>query len=122
MGNVLHEALERFARMLKQEGLSWKDCLGRTQKTAGCQRRRPVRGVREHHIKSSARNHYMMRRCRRLLERSIWALQEQLKRGDFEPSRFEVSFAMQEELDAAQFQLDENQDKTAGQDRPCGYV
>ena len=65
----------------------------------------------------------MMRRCRRLLERSIWALQEQLKRGDFEPSRFEVSFAMQEELDAAQFQLDEEtRIKLQGQDRPCGYV
>ncbi|UWP60309.1 helicase-exonuclease AddAB subunit AddB [Ruminococcus gauvreauii] len=108
MGNVLHEALERFARMLKQEGLSWKGLSGEDTKRL---LDASVEGLFEEYgntiLKSSARNHYMMRRCRRLLERSIWALQEQLKRGDFEPSRFEVSFAMQEELDAAQFQLDE---------------
>ncbi|MCH1984308.1 helicase-exonuclease AddAB subunit AddB [Ruminococcus sp. OA3] len=108
MGNVLHEALERFARLLKKEGLSWKELSGEDAKRL---LDASVNGLFEEYgntiLKSSARNHYMIRRCRRLLERSIWALQEQLKCGDFEPSRFEVSFAMQDELDAAQFQLDE---------------
>lgn len=108
MGNVLHEALERFARLLKKEGLSWKEL---SKADAERLLNASVDGLFEEYgntvLKSTARNRYMIRRCRRLLERSIWALQEQLKCGDFEPSRFEVSFALQEELDAAQFQLDE---------------
>ena len=36
-------------------------------------------------LQSSARNHYMIQRTRRILRRTAWALQEQLKYGDFQP-------------------------------------
>ena len=43
-------------------------------------------------LKSNARNAYMIERTRRILHRTVWALQEQLKEGEFEPEGFEVSF------------------------------
>lgn len=42
-------------------------------------------------LQSSARNHYMIERTRRILRRTVWALQEQLKNGRFEPEGFEVA-------------------------------
>src|SRR5699024_7999292 len=42
-------------------------------------------------LKSSARNTYMIERTRRILRRTVWALQEQLKKGEFSPEGFEVS-------------------------------
>ena len=43
-------------------------------------------------LKSSARNEYMIERTRRILRRTVWALQEQLKHGAFRPEGFEVRF------------------------------
>ena len=42
-------------------------------------------------LKSSARNQYMIERTSRILKRTVWALQEQLRQGEFLPEGFEVS-------------------------------
>ncbi len=42
-------------------------------------------------LHSSARNTYMIERTRRILRRTVWALQEQLKHSEFQPGGFEVS-------------------------------
>lgn len=92
MGNVIHQALEKFAGELRSRGLEWKtvsdrerdrlaeDCLDRVAADYG-----------NTILKSSARNQYMIRRTERILKRTLWALQEQLKQGDFQPEGFEVS-------------------------------
>ena len=41
---------------------------------------------------SSARNEYMIMRMKRMLERTVWALTEQLKAGDFRPEAYEMRF------------------------------
>ena len=43
-------------------------------------------------LKSSARNEYMIERTRRILRRTVWALQKQLEQGEFQPEGFEVTF------------------------------
>ena len=42
-------------------------------------------------LHSSARNEYMIQRAERILNRTVWALQNQLMNGSFEPEGFEVS-------------------------------
>ena len=42
-------------------------------------------------LKSSARNQYMMREPPVFWKRTVWALQEQLRQGEFLPEGFEVS-------------------------------
>ena len=92
MGNVMHGALERFSGKLVEKGMNWKTvdedtrnalidaCLDEVAADYG-----------NTILKSSARNTYMNRYTYRILRRTVWALQEQLKRGDFSPEGFEVS-------------------------------
>ena len=93
MGNVMHMALEKFAVELRKEGLDWAELTEeeRNQLIDSC-----LDQVSADYgntiLKSSARNEYMIERTRRILHRTVWALQEQLKRGDFRPEGFEVIF------------------------------
>ena len=93
MGNVMHMALERFAVELRKEGLDWAELTEeeRDQLIDSC-----LDQVSADYgntiLKSSARNEYMIERTRRILRRTVWALQEQLKHGDFRPEGFEVIF------------------------------
>ena len=41
---------------------------------------------------STARNEYVILRLKRMLRRTVWALTEQLKKGDFIPEGYEISF------------------------------
>lgn len=60
-------------------------------------------------LHSSARNEYMVQRLKRMVRRTVWALQEQIKRGEFTPSRFEVSFAMADSLESVNIALSEHE-------------
>lgn len=95
LGNVLHEALERFARLLKKENLSWKSVSEEDQERLITVSLNSVLEAEGYEVLGqSARSRYMAQRLKRLLKRSIWALKEQLKCGDFQPGDFEVSFEM----------------------------
>lgn len=92
MGNVIHQSLEEFASEVRKRGLDWstleaeerdsiaEECLARVAADYG-----------NTILKSSARNQYMIERTKRILKRTVWALQEQLKQGQFRPEGFEVS-------------------------------
>ena len=68
-------------------------------------------------LKSSARNQYLTGRAQRITERTLWALSEQLKKGDFEPSGFEVSFSAIDNLKAMRISLSE-EEELHGKDCP----
>ena len=51
----------------------------------------------------------MILRVKRILRRTVWALQEQLKKGSFTPGAFEVSFAMEDSLDAINITLSDEE-------------
>lgn len=92
MGNIIHQALEDFAKELRDKQMEWSElkdderdaiadaCLNKVAADYG-----------NTILQSSARNHYMIERTRRILRRTVWALQEQLKNGKFRPEGFEVS-------------------------------
>lgn len=106
MGNILHQALEQFARNLKKHHLAWRD-LSQKERDAVIDESvdQIVSDYGNTILESSARNQYMVTRVKRILRRTVWALQEQIKVGKYEPHRFEISFAMEEDLQAANFQL-----------------
>lgn len=93
LGNVMHGALEEFARAVAREGKTWQELeteerdalIDRCVDTIAADYGNTV-------LKSSERNEYMIGRVRRILRRTVWALQEQLKKGDFQPEGFEVTF------------------------------
>lgn len=45
-----------------------------------------------YHLEETARGAYLLRRLERIADRTLWALCEQLARGDFRPSEVEVEF------------------------------
>ena len=59
---------------------------------------------------SSARNAYLAGRVERITDRTIWALAEQVKKGDFEPTGFEVSFSAIDNLKAMRISLSEDEE------------
>jgi ATP-dependent helicase/nuclease subunit B len=93
MGNIIHQVLEDFALEVRKRGLDWKTleeeerseivdaCLEKVSADYG-----------NSILSGSARNRYLIERSRRILKRTVWALQEQLKNGEFTPEGFEVSF------------------------------
>ncbi len=82
MGNVIHKALEEFSKELRRQGLLWADLSQEQQRQIADQCLEKVTADYGNTIlKSSARNEYMIQRTRRLLHRTLWALQNQLKNG-----------------------------------------
>lgn len=92
MGNIMHLALEQFAVEIQKRGLKWGElseemrnelvdlCLHKLTDDYG-----------NTILHSSARNAYMIERTKRILRRTVWALQQQLKHSEFQPCGFEVS-------------------------------
>lgn len=93
MGNIMHRALENFSDEVRKRGLSWR-ALTDTQREeiADYCLDNIVEDYGNTIMKSSARNKYMIERTRRILHRTVWALQKQLEQGEFKPEGFEVTF------------------------------
>ena len=106
MGNVLHSALETFAGELAKEGRSWAD-LSSAERNARAEA--AVRSAALTYgadiLTDTSRSEYQVRRMERLMKTSVWALAEQLARGDFQPTGFEMAFSGQDGLDSLTFDL-----------------
>ena len=110
MGSVMHEALEQFSRLLEKQGLEWKNLDEEERDRLIDESVEAVIGDYGNTIlQSSSRNRYMILRVKRILRRTVWALQEQLKKGSFTPGAFEVSFAMEDSLDAINITLSDEE-------------
>lgn len=109
LGVIFHRAMELFSRRLQEEGRSWTEISAEEQETlmGEC-----VDTVAEDYgagvLQGSARENYTMRRIRRILCRSVWAMQEQLRAGQFQPAGFEVSFADAGDLEAVHVRFGES--------------
>lgn len=92
MGNVMHLALEKFAVEVRNHGLQWADL---TEEDRNRLIDKCLDDIAADYgntiLKSSARNAYMIERTRRILRRTVWALQQQLMHGEFQPEGFEIS-------------------------------
>ena len=111
MGNLFHQSIDLCFQTARDQGIDWHN-LGEEErkKLVGqcvCQ-------VTEQYgntiLKSSARNTYLTERIRRITDRTIWALAEQIKKGDFVPSGFEVSFSAIDNLKAMKISLSRDEE------------
>ena len=106
MGNVIHQALERFSVNLKKNRMSWRNLTDeQREKLIDDSVDEIIFDYGNTILESSARNRYMITRVKRILRRTVWALQEQLKVGKYEPEQFEISFAMEDQLESIHFEL-----------------
>lgn len=112
MGNIFHEALERFAGRLKEEGLSWSEVTKeqRESLTESCVEEAAMEyGNRI--FQSSSRNLYMLTRIKRIMGRTLEVLTKQLGAGSFVPKGYEVTFSdvFYGRIDRLDLYEDENQ-------------
>jgi len=106
IGNLFHDSIDLWFARMKEEGRDFKTLTEEERKTMvhEC-----VTKVTEEYgntvLKSSARNAYLAGKVERITDRTVWALSEQLKKGDFTPVGFEVSFSADDHLKAMRLPL-----------------
>ena len=93
IGNLFHMALELFSKKLAESEYEWSTLPDeiREEWAAYC-----VKVAVEQYghsvLKSTKRNEYLIHRVERMQKRTVWALSEQMKLGDFQPFGYEVPF------------------------------
>ncbi len=106
LGNLFHASLDRFFSVMREEKISWRGLEEETRKKLVARCVSEVTGQYGNTImESSSRNAYLARRVERITDRTVWALAEQLKKGDFEPAGFEVEFSAADHLEAMKIPL-----------------
>lgn len=98
-GNLMHDALDKYAKELKHRNLLWTQVSEEEQKQlielcvdrAVMERDASV-------LYYSARDKYRITRMKRMGVRTVWALTKQLEEGKFIPSRYELKFQSTKEL------------------------
>lgn len=106
MGSIMHEALERFSKKLNERGVRYKELTEELREALIDESvEELVHSYGNTILDSSHRNHYMITRVKRLLRRTVWALQAQVEKGMFEPQGFEVSFATEDNLSATNIHI-----------------
>ena len=106
IGKIVHQVVELFSERVEKSEYDWftlpEEVRNRMVEEA-------VEEVTEEYgqkiLHSSARNESMIRRMKRILRRTAWALQEQIRSGHFQPVGFEVAFSRAENLDAVNIAL-----------------
>ena len=110
MGNVYHAVLERFGGQLTEHGYTWFDFpeeFGEQAVREALEAYAAVYG--DTVLYSSARNEYALTRMGRILTRTVFTLQEQLRKGSFQPEEYELSFRFASDLESIHVTLSEDE-------------
>ena len=111
IGNLFHDSIHLCFSRMKEEGRDWRTITDeeRTGLVKHC-----VKQVTEEYgntiLNSSSRNAYLARRVENITQRTVWALQQQILKGDFVPVGFEVSFSAADNLRAMKIALSEEEE------------
>ena len=110
MGNIYHDALEHYAKRVQASDYTWAAVPEDMQRewvsesmadaVASCENAEAF---------SEAKNRYLLARMKKTLEKTVWALSQQVQKGRFTPSAFEVSFAGTDDLAAVRFALSDEE-------------
>ena len=110
IGTLFHESIDLCFRRVKEKQYDWHTI---TNETRDMLVEECVAAVTENYgntiLGSSARNRYLAQRVEQITKRTVWALQQQIKKGDFIPAGFEVSFSAADNLSAMKIALSESE-------------
>lgn len=110
VGNVFHGVLEEFAKRLEEQGETMEsfskeqgiDLLHQAMETYCTIYHGDL-------FQSSERNAYALERMERILLRTVFTLQEHLKKGRFHPESFEMTFSMTNQLKDVELALSDRE-------------
>ena len=93
MGNMFHSSIENYFKCLRDDRLALSEL---TEEKRIEYVKKSVEMAYENNsisvLKSTSRNQYMLKRIERVVDKTVWALAEQINKGRFEPAGFEVQF------------------------------
>lgn len=110
MGTLFHGILEQFARLLEENGADWfsfSEELGERLLEEAVDAQAAVYG--DAVLFSSAKYMYVITRMKRILKRTVFTLQSQLKKGKFRPEHFEVSFSSLSDIESVNISLSDRE-------------
>jgi len=94
IGSIFHRSIELFSRRVMDSGLSWRDIPDNVRdewvRDAVLS---VVSDYRSNLMQDTGRARYMTERICTMAGRTVWALQQQIKKGDFEPEDCEIRFS-----------------------------
>ncbi len=91
-GTLLHEGLRLYAERVRKSGRRWQDVPSEEMESLCRSCIQEACAGYGHMLFDESKNAYEIRRLMRLLLRTVRNLTEELSRGDFVPSGFEVAF------------------------------
>nr|MCR5272984.1 PD-(D/E)XK nuclease family protein [Lachnospiraceae bacterium] len=93
IGNIIHGALERYAVLLKDAGLRWRDANeADSERILGEALRYSLEANHNLALLEDARSKYTFNRIERYMKRTVKVIKNQIKAGKFEPTEFEKRF------------------------------
>lgn len=106
LGTLLHDSLDLFAKKVREQGWQWTE-LSDEERDALAEAcvDEVVERSGETILLSSARNAYTVNRAKRMVKRSVWALQCQLCQGEFYPALTEWAFGPQDQIESLNIPL-----------------
>ena len=112
-GNLFHAALRYFSDLVKRSGHRWKE-LPEEERTHFLEEAMRL-AMEENKVEAfggNARNEYQVSRVHRILDRTVRAIQLQLKNSSFEPDRFESPFGFRGQGGSTSFVLEDGRQLT----------
>lgn len=109
-GNILHSALEQFAKRMQAGGDDWFRITEERQKKYAKEAiDLAIAACANAALAEGARNGYLVRRMETVLNRTVETLGRQIRSGSFIPESYETSFQSVSSLDAIHFKLGEEE-------------
>ncbi len=101
IGNLFHSSMELFAKKLHDSSYHWTNVPIEIQEQYTIEAVEEVtRNYNNQILYSSKRYEYLIKRVERITKRTVWALCEQVKSGDFIPQGFELKFSRLDHINA----------------------
>ncbi len=98
MGTVFHAVLQKYCQRLEAQ-YSWESITpAQEEQLLKSAMQDAILELPNDSLLESARSAYVVEKMYHIMQRSIWALTEQIRRGDFRPSGYEVEFSKASQL------------------------
>lgn len=105
-GNLVHTALESFAKGLSESAYNWFDVSEEYSDQLCAQAMEAaIAQTRNDALFSTAKNRYLLTRMRRLLSQTVDTLKHQVRKGIFIPADYELGFGFANSLRVQEFAL-----------------
>ena len=99
LGNILHQSMERFSKMVEASEYSWQTMTDafRDQTMEQCVRETGMEYGASIFLESPRYGHYLEQLVR-MAKRTAWTIQKQICKGEFTPAGFETKFSVGEKV------------------------